>query len=68
VWSILAALADIKAPIVAINPDIGRTDADSMRTNGVEPIILTNVGHFLMIEDPEQFNPVLAATLATLCG
>ncbi len=62
---ILAALSDISAPIVAINPDIGATDVDSMRENGVEPIILKDVGHFLMIEDPEQFNPVLAATLAS---
>ena len=65
---ILDALAEIKVPIVAINPDIGPTDVDSLQRNGVEPIILTNVGHFLMIEDPEQFNPVLAATLARFCG
>jgi pimeloyl-ACP methyl ester carboxylesterase len=65
---ILGALAEIKVPIVTINPDIGPTDVDSMQANGVEPIILTNVGHFLMIEDPEQFNPVLGATLARFCG
>jgi pimeloyl-ACP methyl ester carboxylesterase len=65
---VLGALAEIKAPIVSINPDIGETDVDSMQANGVEPIILTNVGHFLMLEDPEQFNPVLAATLAGFCG
>jgi pimeloyl-ACP methyl ester carboxylesterase len=27
--------------------------------------VLTGVGHFLMLEDPEQFNPVLVATLAS---
>jgi pimeloyl-ACP methyl ester carboxylesterase len=41
------------------------TDVDSMRRHGVEPIVLEDVSHFLMIEDPEQFNPVLAATLAS---
>jgi pimeloyl-ACP methyl ester carboxylesterase len=62
---ILAALPHIAAPIVAINPDIGPTDVDSMRRHGVEPIVLEGVGHFLMIEDPDRFNPVLAATLAS---
>lgn len=32
---------------------------------GVEPILLTGVGHFLMLEDPEQFNAVLVETLAS---
>ena len=63
--AILEALPHITAPIVAINPDIQPTDVDSMRRHGIEPIVLKDVGHFLMIEDPEQFNPVLAATLAS---
>lgn len=46
-------------------PTCKPTDVDSMRRHGVEPIVLEGVGHFLMIEDPEQFNPVLAATLAS---
>ena len=63
--AILAALPHIAAPIVAINPDIGEPTVDSMRQHGVEPIVLEDVGHFMMIEDPEQFNPVLAARLAS---
>jgi pimeloyl-ACP methyl ester carboxylesterase len=63
--AILAALPHIAAPIVAINPDIGPTDVDSMRRHGVEPIVLEGVGHFLMIEAPDRFNSVLAATLAS---
>lgn len=63
--AILAALPHIAARIVAINPDIGPTDVDSMRRHGVEPIVLEGVGHFLMIEAPDRFNPVLAATLAS---
>jgi pimeloyl-ACP methyl ester carboxylesterase len=62
---LIAALAEITAPIVAINPDVAPTDVDSLRKHGVESIVLTGVGHFLMIEDPEQFNPILAATLAS---
>jgi pimeloyl-ACP methyl ester carboxylesterase len=63
--AILRNVAEIAAPIVAINPDIQPTDADSMRRHGVETIVLNDVGHFLMIEDPGQFNPLLAQTLAS---
>ncbi len=62
---ILAALSQITAPVVAINPDIGPTDVDSLRRHGVEPIVLEGVGHFLMLEDPERFNAVLTSTLAS---
>jgi pimeloyl-ACP methyl ester carboxylesterase len=62
---LLAALAKLTAPIVAINPDVAPTDVESLRRHGVEPIVLTGVGHFLMLEDPEQFNPVLVETLAS---
>lgn len=62
---ILAALPHITAPIVAINPDIGPTDVDSLRRHGIETILLEDVGHFPMIESPDQFNPVLARTLAS---
>ena len=63
--ALLAALEHIAAPIVAINPGTGPTDVDSMRHHGVEPVVLENVGHFPMLEDPDQFNPVLAAALGS---
>ena len=63
--AILAALPHIAAPIVAINPDISPTDIDSLRRHGVEPILVADVGHFPMIEAPDRFNAVLAATLAS---
>jgi pimeloyl-ACP methyl ester carboxylesterase len=28
-------------------------------------VVPKDVGHFLMIEDPDQFNPILTATLAS---
>ncbi|MDQ3825515.1 MAG: hypothetical protein M3325_07100, partial [Actinomycetota bacterium] len=65
---IIAALAELSAPVVAINPDVSPTDVESLRRHGVEPIILTGVGHFSMLEDPDQFNPVLVATLASFFG
>jgi pimeloyl-ACP methyl ester carboxylesterase len=60
---IIAALAEITAPVVAINPDLGPTDADSLRQHRIEAIVLDGVGHFLMLEDPDRFNAVLASTL-----
>lgn len=60
---ILEALPHISAPKVAINPDIAPTDVESLREHGFEPIVLESVGHFLMLEDPGQFNPVLVKAL-----
>lgn len=62
---LLAALATLSAPVVAINPDVAPTDVESLRRHGVEAIVLTAVGHFLMLENPEQFNSVLVETLAS---
>ena len=62
---LITALAELSAPVVAINPDMAPTDRASLRRHGVESIILTGVGHFAMLEDPDQFNPVLVATLAS---
>lgn len=64
----IAALTELSAPVVAINPDVSPTDVESLRRHGVEPIILTGVDHFLMLEDPGQFNSVLVATLASFFG
>jgi pimeloyl-ACP methyl ester carboxylesterase len=60
---IIAALAEITAPVVAINPDLGPTDVDSLRRHGVEPIVLDGVGHYAMLEDPDRFNAALASTV-----
>lgn len=60
---LLAALDEIEAPVIAINPDVQPTGVDSLRQHGVEPRVLKGVGHFLMIEDAEPFNPVLLAAL-----
>jgi pimeloyl-ACP methyl ester carboxylesterase len=65
---IIAALAEISAPVVAINPDLGPTNADSLRRHGVQPTVLGGVGHYLMLEDPARFNAVLASALASFNG
>jgi len=55
-------LAEIRVPVVAINSSLGQA-ADEARIKKVLPSFkartLENTGHFLMMEAPERFNPVL---------
>ena len=61
----MAALPLLGIPIVAINPDYQPTDTDSLRRYGVDTVIASGVGHFLMLEDPDQFNRLLEEALTT---
>jgi pimeloyl-ACP methyl ester carboxylesterase len=63
--AVMAALPRLAAPVVAINSDHERTDAVSLGEYGVETVIASGVGHFPMLEDPDQFNRLLADVLAT---
>lgn len=60
------ALRELGLPVVAINPDDGRTDIESMQRHGVRVVLMPGVGHFPMLEDPERFNGLLANVLADL--
>jgi pimeloyl-ACP methyl ester carboxylesterase len=57
---VVERLPKLRVPVVAINPDYRPTDEASMREHGVRPVIMSGVGHFLMMEDPDRFNEVLA--------
>ncbi len=61
--AILAALPELKAPIVAINPGYRPTDIEALQRHGVRTILLPGVGHFLMMEDPDTFNRLLGDTI-----
>lgn len=61
--AILAALPELKAPIVAINPGYRPTDIEALQRHGVRTILLPGVGHFLMMEDPDTFNRLLGETI-----
>jgi pimeloyl-ACP methyl ester carboxylesterase len=39
-----------------------------MARYGVEVVLLPNVGHFMMIEDPERFNAILMDVIEGLGG
>ena len=61
-----SALAELGLPIIAINPDHSPTDNASLERHGVEVMIMPGVGHFLMLENPEGFNPLLETAIAKL--
>ena len=58
-------LADIEVPIRLINSDYRptNTQAGQALTASFEATLMSGVGHFLMQEDPAQFNAILADLL-----
>lgn len=56
---ITTPLSKLQLPVVAINPDDSPTDIESMALHGVEVVIMPGVGHFLMMEQPDDFNAML---------
>jgi pimeloyl-ACP methyl ester carboxylesterase len=68
-WEGSTALADISAPLVLINSDL-LPPADAARIRKWSPkfrlVTMTGVGHFLMMEDPKRFNPLLEQQIDSL--
>jgi pimeloyl-ACP methyl ester carboxylesterase len=64
-----AAAQDLTVPIVALNSDLGMP-TDDERIKKVVPtfrsVTLAGLGHFLMMEAPTQFNPLLDAEIQKL--
>jgi pimeloyl-ACP methyl ester carboxylesterase len=65
---ILAGLRELSAPVVAINPDARPTDSQALRRHGVKTVLVSGVGHFLMMEDPDRFNRLLGEVIETFRG
>lgn len=61
--AILARLRELTAPVVAINADYRPTDIEALRREGVKTVLMSGVGHFLMMEDPVMFNRLLGETV-----
>jgi pimeloyl-ACP methyl ester carboxylesterase len=66
--AILAALPQLTAPVVAINPDYRPTNAEALARHGVKAVLMPGVGHFLMLEDPDTFNRLLGETIEGFLG
>jgi len=56
-----AALRDVRVPIVLINSDYRPTNVDLGReyVSSFDVVLMSGVGHFVMMEDPETFNRLL---------
>jgi pimeloyl-ACP methyl ester carboxylesterase len=61
-----AALGKLKLPVIAINGDNGNTDEASLAKYGVKTVVMHGAGHFLMLEDPAKFNPLLISAIEEL--
>jgi pimeloyl-ACP methyl ester carboxylesterase len=63
-----ALLPAIHVPVYAINSDIAPTDAARIRKSipDFNLEVLDHTGHFLMLEDPARFNPLLLKDIAAI--
>jgi pimeloyl-ACP methyl ester carboxylesterase len=62
-------LPDIHVPVLAINSDLGGpTDTARIRKSlpGFKVDVLEHTSHFLMMEVPDEFNPILMRDIDTL--
>lgn len=58
-----ADLQAMPAPLVLINADNQATDLAAAGRYGIPVNLMSGVGHFVMIEDPETFNHLLEETI-----
>ena len=56
-------LKQLGLPLVAIDPGSSSTDVSSLRRHGVEVVLIPGVGHFPMMEAPQEFNDSLLEVL-----
>jgi len=63
-----AAFTRLSVPVRCINCDMESSDYESARKSlrDFDATTMTNVGHFIMLEKPDEFNRVLRDTLAGL--
>jgi pimeloyl-ACP methyl ester carboxylesterase len=61
-------LPEVHAPVMAINSGLGATDEARIRKSlpGFKADIIPHTSHFLMMEVPDKFNPILLSDIETL--
>ncbi|KPK85016.1 MAG: hypothetical protein AMS27_08470 [Bacteroides sp. SM23_62_1] len=47
---------DLDVPVILINIEMWPTDLNAMNNFGFDVLTMDDVGHFLMLEDPDRFN------------
>ena len=60
------ALAELGLPVVSLNPATSNPDVDALERHGVDVVLVPELGHFMMMEDPEAFNRILSGVLTDL--
>ena len=70
-WDGAAALKSLPVPVVVINADLNGV-TDEARIRRLAPrfraITVSGLGHFLMMEDPARFNPILDEQIRALAN
>jgi pimeloyl-ACP methyl ester carboxylesterase len=59
-----AGLRRLAAPVASIHPAFRPPDTASLERYGVRAIVMDDIGHWPMLEDPARFNAVLEEVLA----
>jgi pimeloyl-ACP methyl ester carboxylesterase len=59
-------LEELDLPVVSINAGNQPTGVESTNRHGVDVLEMPGVGHFLMLDDLERFNALLADTIVSL--
>ena len=58
------ALAALRVPVRLINSPLYPTDSAAISRYGMDVVIMSGVGHFVMMEDPKRFNALLSSAIA----
>ena len=64
--ALLDGPSKIDAHVFAINPGFKHNDEPSLGTYNIELTVINDVGHFVMMEDPDRFNQALSRILTRL--
>jgi len=64
------ALRELRVPLRLINSDYSPTNVDAGReaTSSFDVVLMSGVGHFVMMEDPETFNRLLGEIVEEFAG
>ncbi|HEY2276004.1 MAG TPA: alpha/beta hydrolase [Steroidobacteraceae bacterium] len=69
-FDLATVLPSVHVPVYAINSDLAPTDAERIRKSlpDLTLDVLPHTGHFLMLEAPERFNPLLTKDIDALAA
>jgi pimeloyl-ACP methyl ester carboxylesterase len=69
-FDLATVLPSVHVPVYAINSDLAPTEADRIRKSLPDFTldVLPHTGHFLMLEAPERFNPLLMKDIDALAA